>query len=109
MYIYFIDGMRQMITELEEYNGTHYDNTQARVDTAKVMRIMNEHIHWDFEQTRTVVCNYPIIAFFTFRILSVSVHKRNLHSYYYYYYFHNIYTHMLLHIIYSITLVNRLL
>uniref|UniRef100_K1QZL5 Polycystic kidney disease protein 1-like 2 n=1 Tax=Magallana gigas TaxID=29159 RepID=K1QZL5_MAGGI len=51
-------GMLKMITELEEYNGTHYDNIQARVDTAKVMRIMHEHIHWDYELTRTV---YPIL------------------------------------------------
>lgn len=66
VYLFLTDGMLKMITELEEYNGTHYDNIQARVDTAKVMRIMSEHIYWDYELTRTVVCNYAIKPFLKF-------------------------------------------
>lgn len=99
VYLFLTDGMLKMITELEEYNGTHYDNIQARVDTAKVMRIMEEHSNWDYELTRTVVCNYAIKPFF--KILSVQ--EFHLLSDYYYY-FHTIYTHKLLQIIHKIIL-----
>lgn len=92
VYLFLTDGMLKMITELEEYNGTHYDNIQARVDTAKVMRIMHEHIEWDYELTRTVVCNYAIKPFLKFCLYNLLSD--------YYYYFHTIYTHKLLQIIY---------